>query len=1755
MTLDTSGALLEGIRTSSGNNSFTYPPRDLITDQTVFSGVASRAEYALVASHPDSTVYGTDIGDPRLSFSWTRNEGTVVRFDYDSFNRRWNTLPGATPVSLGTFAQHLRITVPDQTVSSSSTSLYLGSPTRLVTFVIQLVETDGNFTNPPAGIAQVSKSSGTVNFGTSDLANPIYAGATAYTTGQLFIDRSKTNGLIGTLPGLGVTPNYEIFMNPIPGHGQFPRVRIGYQSYLTPIEVPTEADFSVPSNGTFQWSLDTGKIRLSFIDAVTSPSMGVYYDGVFTGNVQFARITLSVTNTYWPGAGYTVPYFIGLTDPQRYVLFYTTVDTNNVQTRSYLNVKLTDYTNPPSSSPPDGTVYINTVDGTVYLSQTDVSNIFDAVSFEFIDSYLKIENGVSVQIYRSGVNTSYINVEPDIVIRYKVIDQVISNGLLQVPFAMLPTVPLKNANLKYSIAPSSGSTGTFVGDLVDGNNPNELGFGYVLDLDNKRLSFTNRETISLTLAKSASQIKLAKPMINETGFLITKNGASIRPGVDFDFNSTSGFVEFIEPIGENDPMNELDILGNFVSPNLFKTVKSSFNSGMVGQFLLVASGPNTGIYLVTSIQSPHSIGVDIVQWPFIGPGTADIRVTNEVVVDRVWTDFVVPFKKFSVVKTNGTAPSKTLTVSEFSVLATTAQVNLNSPAQPGDVYQVTYTSLDSTDNGVTTTPTTHVEYAAFKIRQEVATTAYGTTKVLINSYGRTVDPSHPIKVYVDGVTQDDGTFTFTAPGTIALGAPVTTETVIVDYWVREAFGGETNFNLLNQSVDVDFPQILAGNVTTSFNSDQTALVSAGSAFLIDKKEVVIVKSVVYDSVSDTTTVTFEETPTISSETTSALQVSGYVSGSYRELETATADAFVKGTNTISINGQHSYPAGTIVTVNGDPYLVSVYKYDSVHNKTLLMTSGPAKFNYIIPKITRTIRPVFFNGSSFSVSQIVDTAYPFTLILQSSVNRVLVNGVDYQTDETGKIFLNFSLNFGDSLHALYVARNTQPAGTVFEINYAYGIAPDSDNGILGQSLLSSYDLYAPDTFFYRVETVQSFIPEVISSMKQSSSGGSGPNIGNATSLKTKDYGYPSLYFDEQHLGNYDVVMSRLLKFYNDLANGYEDILANLDGRVVGAESGRFRFDGNFDNPPRSQYSDITNDIDDKVLLYNDVMLSGFYTFIDIPVYGAMWESNNLSRIYPDQVNVSTALNSKVGPSNKGKVLGALGISNITSVGPFTSTRAVEKFASDPTGLILTVTENGNSDQMNPPFAVGQKVNLYDHTGVFSLASTVTYANGVGPYQIIITNPTTLPYGSIVQDTSDPTVSLNHFYTPGRDLAVNTNNGQIINISLPPPLDVNQTPIVGNELVDTDILYTNQSTVPRRIPVLDGLTENDDGHVGRPTSFYKNETDLLTAETFASAGFTKASVALNLGIANLVSITTGTVNVGDRIDFLDGPNAGQFSIVSVVGATVSGVTTCTVSSPFSVASGVQNVLQTIANTPTLFSILNDETAVTQSNTVVGPTGSSIIGTVNSELNSISQIMLSFGSWAVNSTGTVTSDTLTDNSIDFTSGSITLGSFIVVSDGPNIGLYKISSIDQHSISVITDPPYNGFASPGGVSYTIINPWSFLSRKGFDFVNPFIQSTLTWISQTQTWSTILSSAGVANRITQIQGRQSDITGFIKQVSGLLETDDKIYSSRYLWIDSRTNKKTGTLIQKSMAVSNREDATQKLLADQQRLLIAEKLN
>ena len=66
-----------------------------------------------------------------------------------------------------------------------------------------------------------------------------------------------------------------------------------------------------------------------------------------------------------------------------------------------------------------------------------------------------------------------------------------------------------------------------------------------------------------------------------------------------------------------------------------------------------------------------------------------------------------------------------------------------------------------------------------------------------------------------------------------------------------------------------------------------------------------------------------------------------------------------------------------------------------------------------------------------------------------------------------------------------------------------------------------------------------MPEVQDMLLQSAqSSSSGPNTKSATGQSNKDYGRSSLYYDEQHENNIDIVMARLLKFYNDLINLYD-----------------------------------------------------------------------------------------------------------------------------------------------------------------------------------------------------------------------------------------------------------------------------------------------------------------------------------------------------------------------------------------------------------------------------------------------------------------------------------------------------------------------------------------------------------------------------------------------------------------------------------------
>jgi hypothetical protein len=1818
MSFDNTGALLEGIRTSTGNNPFTFPPRDFIGNSFVFNAIRNRAEYAIIAGTLNPSKKALEIADPDLIFFWTRNESTVVRFSYDGYSRRWLPSPGAPPDILGPLSntQRLVVSVPDLTVTSSPFSIYIGSPTRVITFVPQLVPNDISFTSPPAGTVQISKEGGKLNFNSGDAI--LYDGQTVLSTRQSFFDRTKAKGIIGQIP-LSASTDYFLFLNPIPGNGQTPRIRIGFQPYLIAIQVPNETFLGSPSPGTFTWALDTGRIRFSQNDVAANLEQNTYYDGVLISSFALTRTPASIAGIF-PSVAFNIPGLIGQTDPNLFIVFVELTG----QPRSYFTAKIIDTNiSPLGSTPPSaGNLFFDRATGDVYISSDDVDK-FSGGIYGYVSSIVEVENGVIVEFAKSGVNSSGPESEPDFTVEYFVEGQVLQDGISQSPFVMLPTTPLVDSTLKFSIAQGSGSSGTFTGDLVDGTDPTKPGIGYLLDLDNHQLKFSNRVTISFTLPKEVPSIKLADAAISPLGFEAKQNGIPIIPGVDFDFDPATGLLEFLQPVGEDDPNDILGITGTIVSSNTFIASSHTFVGTNIGQSLFVHSGPNVGIY--TIIQVLGNTAVVIPSFVASGSTTADLRVQAEVIADRFWTNLLPPFKKITVSTASSPAgPYIQIPNTQFTVFATTGQINLNSPAAPGQSFLVNYIWLDSPDNGVTVTPTNITEKALFKVRQETAVTTPGSNVVTFNSIGHTVNTGRPIELAIDGVNQDASTIQFIAPGTLVLPEVITTEQIILNYWVEDAPGGDTNFSLQFTPIDIDFPQVISGQNTTTLNGNQTAVVSAGSALLIGGNEVVLVAASTYDSIHDITNIIFSSTPLISSNG-ATIQSTGPIDGPYQVSETATVDVFPNGTNTISVAGQRPYLQNMVITVDGDAYLVSAVKFDSASNKTKISTAGPAKRNYIIPTLTRTIRPVFFADSSFNTRFPAHVGFPFTLIKMGNIRSILVNGIDYTVADGGAIKLSTNIKFGDSLTALYVGRKNVAAGTVFELNYAHAIAPASF-GIAGQQLVSTYDLYAPDSFFYRVETVISFIPEVVNLLQASakSSGTSGPNTSSQKSLQTKDFGNPSLFFDEQHLGNIDIVIQRLLKFYNDLVNQYEDILANLDGRAVGGTSGKFRYDGKLNNPPRNSFSEITNDIDDRVLLYDVVTLTGFFTFGTVPVYAHMFEPNILSRIFPTSKLATAALNNKVSANDFGKVMGSLATNNITSVGQFTSTRANAIFTSVTLGTKFSIDQNGDSENLIPPFIIGQKVRVYALDGTPDILGTITSVTGSGPFLVILDTPTLLLSGSLLQDTSDSVVTLNHFYTPGRDLSVNNDNGQITNLTFSGSLASLQNPVSGNELMDSNLTFVNSDTTPKRVSVLDGLELTDDGHISTPQLKYPNETSLLTAEIIAiTSGLGNAKVFTD---KQTILNATITVNVGQSIQFINGPNQGLIRIVT----SIISMTSFFVNVPLFIDDAVGSDF-IILGAQNILPLLNQELGAMDSNVVISSIPPALLGNVDSELTNTLNAFLGFCPTLISSIGSTTSTTVTDNTIDFLSSGVSITSLLFIQRGAARGVYRIISVSNHVVTIDQNPPYSQISvSDPGISYSILqplvsgsgtttpttltdltanflnsqvtnqsllfissgldigiykistvsqtsitidptapfanipasttvpylifNPWPFINSKEVEFLTGFLRSLLAFDFATFIWASNPTSAGKINRLNDISARLSAITGYIKSITGLLQNDDKLYNTRYLWIQERTDRKNGVLVQETQAAARRVDNLAKLLADQQKLLIAQTL-
>jgi hypothetical protein len=1760
MALNTAGFLLEGIRVATANSPYTFPPRSFVSNQGSLDAMTGRAEYAVFVSGQNPDLPGIEIADPNLRFFWTRNNGTIVRFDWDAFAKRWSTMPGSGQEKLGKCSNSPRVAapIPDRTVLATEApyAIYVGSPDRVVTFNVVLVGSADDFTDPPAGTVQISADKGELNFGTADLADQVLADQPVYVARQSFFDRTKVKGRVGVLP-TSSSANYDLWLNPIPGVGQTPRVRIGFRAHLTPVAVASEVDLSpAPAAGTFKYSLDTGKLAFADADIDAYAEFPVYYDGVMLGSFQLSRGTIGPPAAVWPDPVGTRSEFVGATDAQRFVVFCEP----DGAPRYYFAVQFADADTISSGPPADGTAYLNTSTGQLYVSGSD-PGVQTGALIHFVDTIAQVENGVSVQFYKSGLNISGEEVVPDFVDTYSVSAQTVADGIGSSPFVQLPTVPTVDSYMEWSVGQGT-SGGTFTGSLVDANDPDKPGNGYILDLEMKQFKFSQRKTVAKLLDKATSVIKLDDSVVVPFGFEVVRNGTEIRPGVDFDFNQDVGLLEFIEPVGENDPGNSVGFSGTATNANRFDAVPGSFpTTSQAGKYLFVKTGANFGVYPILASAGSTTL---FIQGPFPSPGavgTADVRTTREVVADRFWKQFLPPFKKLKVYRSTSTSgPFGLLGTSEFSVLASTGQINLVVAAKPGEVFKAEYTSLDSEDEGVTVTPTARTDFAGFKIRQEIGQVVPNSGVINFNPDGKTVLPEHGITLYIDGITVPPEGYVFQAPGTLTVSQLLTAETgVTINYFVAESPGGNTFFTLLHTPIDVDFPLVTAGEAVTSYNGDQTGTLSPGSAILIDDKEVVLVGNAEYDAATDTTKVTFSPEPEVDSEG-AALKACAPVTGAYLVGETAPVDVLTKGTNTVSLVGDlaSSYAAGTILLVDEDPYYVVSSQYVPASNRTNVILAVNARRNYLIPSVKRTVRPVFNSQAEFKTQKALHAGYPLTLVRTGNVNKVLKSGVDYDSAEGGVIKMTSDLAFGDTVQAFYVARKEQPVGTSFSFNYAYQIAPNEINGIRGQKLVAKYHLANPDTFFYRVESIKTFIPEVVKELASSSGGSSGPSTSSVSSLATKDYGSASLYFDEQHYRNLDVVVARLLQFFNDQANYYEDMLADFDGRVVGGTSGRFRFNADVSGVKRNSYAEVQNDIDDQVKLYDGVVLVSFspITFSEGPVYGPIWDYNALSRFYGTaRPSVPVALNDKVTPIlDFGKTMGSIGVSNLNSVSMLVTARSRSKFTTlDPAKLQLTLPgTNGDPKALVPPFYSGQKVKYYGPDGAETGSGEVVSVTSSTPAVVTVDTPVTTLFGSIMADTSDPNSDGVRFYREGDHISVDYENGQVSNAQLPPPFGPTEV-MEGNEVMETNVTFINKDVTPKRIPALDGQELTDHGAVSFPPLTYKNELFLLSLESQADQSVTTCTVTGVTTVTNcFLPLQTGSV-----VKVTSGLNAGQVRVVQ----NFIPPSTFTVSTPFPFIDPTpQSIYQISPVTGDITSVVADIVGIVQTNAATAPVAPAFIGGLNSELKALENAVLSYGPNLVHRpSGTITApDVLSDVGAGFLTLTtpVTNSCFLYVASGPNQGVYKIKEVTSNEIKVDTAAPFGAFPSVGLVSqdYYVVQPWPFVTKKQPEFAAEFIRSALAWVSASQAWVSGINAAGKPGRLAAISARIAEVNGFISRVQGLLKKDEKIYDTRYLWIKQRIDRKEGLVVKIGQAAAKRQESLEKLLSDQQKKLIASQI-
>lgn len=834
---------------------------------------------------------------------------------------------------------------------------------------------------------------------------------------------------------------------------------------------------------------------------------------------------------------------------------------------------------------------------------------------------------------------------------------------------------------------------------------------------------------------------------------------------------------------------------------------------------------------------------------------------------------------------------------DFRLEPVTGMVQTVERLLANDELRVTYRpykeGTSEPDNPVT-------ERATFLVRKEIATNVL-PSRATFNKFNKTVATSPAPSVFRGGRPQDStqvsidiasATVTFLSDSQVTDALPHgsdlgASERVMVDYYVYEAVGGENTTIVTKPPMYV----VSIASISPYTGSRMKGVLEGASSFIVpgDRRttfpsdhllrigsdELYHLGTPTYDAGADETTVNLTGPQVFRNDNT---QPQLYVSsgpvpltgpGSYFVLEPSFDASFVasgipRGMDKVKLPGDRtgSYPGNTVIHLSApgapasqDFYLVHGAAFDAATNETTITLTTTTARQYTPPPgasgatMRRSIRPVFDSVATqvqTSKTALLEKGFVIYRQVEGQVGQILayvpagekLPVTDLvKVDEVGRVTFKDPLQPNEEFGILYTGY-TLFTGTL-RASYTFTIVPTSANGLENQKLLADFTAYAPDTFFYRVETLTNFRAEVAEQYKneaKSTVPSGGPTMSNSAQSALFEEGSESVFFEEGRLSNEDFVARSILKFYNDAVNHLEDALQSVDGRVVGDADGRFLFDGNIDNPVRTTVFDVTNQIDDRLKVSPFPLPGGTSQKVYLP--------GPFSRFY------CTRRNLFAGPTLAGSEdddpIAKFAFKNLTSLPGEARRRAPRALilkAVAPGGTTFEVDNaTGTTDALlRPAFQTNMRVVVADANGSTYIdeSANVTVASvSAGPPQTITLSggaASMVPAGATIYlSPTDANSEMSDgaqngyamVYKFGKDISANMETGELLFIKRAFPFDgtlpttfipkillINEVP-AGDILQCNGAGLNNTDTAPYKFPALYGGTTDDDGDQAVP-----------------------------------------------------------------------------------------------------------------------------------------------------------------------------------------------------------------------------------------------------------------------------------------------------------------------------------------------------